>query len=71
MPKEPWQTIIAIAPNGAEAYAYRALLKKYSLKDKAGAIEDMRTAARLYKSQGRQREYQLTVKFLQELGAKP
>jgi tetratricopeptide (TPR) repeat protein len=62
---------IAIAPNGAEAYAYRALLKKYSLKDKAGAIEDMRTAARLYKAQGRQREYQLTVKFLQELGAKP
>jgi tetratricopeptide (TPR) repeat protein len=67
------------APNGAEAYAYRALLKQYNLRDKAGAIlqgrhcvnEDMRTAARLYKSRGRQREYQLTVKFLQELGTTP
>jgi tetratricopeptide (TPR) repeat protein len=59
---------INIRPD-ATPYYNRALLKKYKLNDKIGAIQDFRQAARLYRLVGRTDEVGSSIRHLQDLGA--
>jgi tetratricopeptide (TPR) repeat protein len=59
---------IALDPKFPEAYYNRAILKKRN-KDQAGAVQDLREAAKLYRAQSKTRELQTAIDFLRELGA--
>jgi tetratricopeptide (TPR) repeat protein len=60
---------IALNPKFAEAYFSRGLLKQYKLKDRAGAIQDLRVAARLDRQQGETGLLQKVIEQLRKLGA--
>jgi tetratricopeptide (TPR) repeat protein/S1-C subfamily serine protease len=61
------QAIIINSKNSG-AYNNRGLLKYFKLKDRAGGIQDLRQAVRLFREEGNNRNLQLTIRVLQELG---
>jgi tetratricopeptide (TPR) repeat protein len=60
---------ILLNPKYSVAYYNRAILKNDKLNDRAGAIQDFRQAARLFREQGNNQNAQLAIKLLQRLGA--
>jgi tetratricopeptide (TPR) repeat protein len=60
---------ISLNPNDADVYNNRALLKYTKLKDRMGAIQDLRQAALLYREQGNTQNLQKIINILQQLGA--
>jgi S1-C subfamily serine protease len=60
---------IALNPSYATAYYGRGMLKAYKLDDRAGAIEDFRAAARIYRQKGRTRDLKDAIEQLQKLNA--
>jgi tetratricopeptide (TPR) repeat protein len=60
---------ISLNPKDADAYYNRGLLKKNKLKDQTGAVADFRTAAKLYRQQGKTSDLQDAINRLRDLGA--
>jgi tetratricopeptide (TPR) repeat protein len=61
---------INISPeDSVGAYYNRALLKKNRLNDRAGAIQDFRRAAQIYRVAGDSENSKLSISHLQDLGA--
>jgi tetratricopeptide (TPR) repeat protein len=60
---------ISLNPKFADAYYNRGLLKKNKLNDRAGAVADFRTAAKLYRQQGKTSDLQDAIDRLRALGA--
>jgi tetratricopeptide (TPR) repeat protein/V8-like Glu-specific endopeptidase len=62
---------ISINPKFAAAYYNRAFVKAYWLndRDRAGAIQDFREAARLFRAAGRTGALRMTIMKLQDLGS--
>ena len=60
---------IALNPILSEAYNDRGVLKQEKLKDRAGAIEDLRQAAKLFRARGQTQYLQTTLSKLRQLGA--
>jgi tetratricopeptide (TPR) repeat protein len=60
---------IALNPKYAKAYGNRAFVKANYLNDRAGAIQDLRKAAKLFRSQGQTEFLKSTIEFLRQLGA--
>jgi hypothetical protein len=58
-----------INPEYSAAYTNRAILKKNKLNDRAGAIQDFRQAARLFREQGQTQYLQNMIDRLRQLGA--
>jgi tetratricopeptide (TPR) repeat protein len=58
---------IELDRNFADAYFYRSMVKN-SLGDRAKAMVDLQTAAKLYQQQQQYRSYQKALKQLQQLG---
>ncbi len=57
---------IQLNPNYARAYKNRAILKQNKLKDRTGAINDIKQAARLYQQQGKNQDYQGAIELLKK-----
>jgi tetratricopeptide (TPR) repeat protein len=64
-----YSAIVRIDPQAGNAYYNRGLLKKNKLNDRAGAIEDFRSAARIYRQKGEDYMFQDCMSKLQSLGA--
>jgi tetratricopeptide (TPR) repeat protein len=60
---------IFLNPKDADGYNNRAFLKYTKLKDRMGAIQDLRQAALLYREQGNTQNLQKIINILQQLGA--
>jgi tetratricopeptide (TPR) repeat protein len=60
---------IELSPEYANAYKSRALLKEQKIKDRAGAIQDYRQAAKIYRKSNLSSDLQATIDKLKELGA--
>ncbi len=60
---------IELSPEYANAYKSRALLKEQKIKDRAGAIQDYRQAAKIYRKLNLSSDLQATIDRLKELGA--
>jgi Flp pilus assembly protein TadD len=60
---------IALNPKYADAYAMRGIFKQIQLNDSQGAIGDLRTAAKLFRAQGRTQSLQTVIRVLNALGA--
>jgi Tfp pilus assembly protein PilF len=60
---------ISLNPKLAPAYYNRGLLKQEKLKDRKGAIGDLRTAARILREQGQTQRLQVVIANLRKLGA--
>jgi tetratricopeptide (TPR) repeat protein len=60
---------ISLNPQYANAYYNRGLLKDEKLNDRAGAIADFRTAAKLFRAQGQTQALQRVTDILKSLGA--
>jgi tetratricopeptide (TPR) repeat protein len=65
-----YDTAISINPQDPDTYYVRGILKAKKLKDSAGAIEDFRQAAKLYRQKGNQEWLKNSISRLEELGAK-
>jgi S1-C subfamily serine protease len=61
---------IKINPKGASFYFNRAGLKRGKLQDRAGAIQDYRQAARLYRERGDSNSAEFAVRMLETMGVK-
>jgi S1-C subfamily serine protease len=48
-----------------DAYKARGFLKYVNLNDRAGAIDDMKQAARLFQQQGNTQQYQRTIEYVE------
>jgi tetratricopeptide (TPR) repeat protein len=60
---------IALKPKDPAPYSSRAFLKAYKLNDRAGAVQDFRQAARLYRAAGQTQDLQSVIDELKKLGA--
>jgi tetratricopeptide (TPR) repeat protein len=60
---------ISLNPKYSEAYHHRANLKSDKLNDQAGAIQDLRQAAQLYREQGNTQSLKVAIETLKQLGA--
>jgi tetratricopeptide (TPR) repeat protein len=59
--------VIGLNPNYAEAYYIRGILKFCKLKDRSGAINDVKQAARLSQQQGNTQKYQYAIDVVKQL----
>jgi tetratricopeptide (TPR) repeat protein len=59
--------VIGLNPNYAEAYYIRGILKFCNLKDRSGAINDVKQAARLSQQQGNTQKYQYAIDIVKQL----
>jgi tetratricopeptide (TPR) repeat protein len=60
---------IALNPKYARAYKNRGNLKNLKFNDRPGAIQDFRTAAKLFRARGQAKDLQETINLLRSLGA--
>jgi tetratricopeptide (TPR) repeat protein len=60
---------LSLAPNDADSYHNRALLKYLEFDDLESAVVDMKAASKLYQEQGNMGQYQQAIELLQQFQA--